>query len=188
VVVSDDRYRTGGSNKPGNGGLGEFGWHGARRQGSSFDYDHAWTIDGRTCGHVGVGRAAVVDPPGVVDGIGRLTIDVFLKDNHVKTARPMVRVRYRYRIHPHAVRAAIGVTELCGGGRCGWRGRAFVKEPKLQAAVTGAVVSHATCSSIRARLASGRGSTRGVKRDSVTTPSARSCVSKGRRCVRSTCA
>ncbi len=137
VAVSDDRHRTGGSNKPGNGGLGEFGWHGARRHGGAFDYDYAWTIDGRTCGDVGVGRAALVEAPRVVDGVGRMTIDVFLRDNHVAPGRPMVRVRYRYRIRPHVVRAAIVVTELCRDGRCGWQGRAYVKEPKLQASVTG---------------------------------------------------
>ena len=137
AVVSNDRYRTGGSNKPGNGGLGEFGWHGARRHGRSFDYDYAWTVDGRTCGEVGVERADVLEPSRIVDGIGHLTVDVFLKDGHVHAAKPMIRVRYRYRIHPRSVRVAIGVTELCGDGRCGWRGRAFVKEPKFQASVTG---------------------------------------------------
>jgi hypothetical protein len=137
VVVTDDRYRTGGSNKPGNGGLGEFGWHGARRHGPSFDYAYAWTIDGRTCGDVGVARASVVEPPHVVDGAGRMTIDVFLKDGHTRATEAMVRVRYRYRVHPRVVRVAIGIAELCGDGRCGWHGRAFVKEPKLQASVTG---------------------------------------------------
>jgi len=137
VVVTDDRGRAGGSNKPGNGGLGEFGWHGARSHGRAFDYDYAWTIDGRTCGNVGVASASVVDEPRVDGDIGRMTIDVFLRDNHVLRRRPMLRVRYRYRIHPHVVRVAIGVTELCHRGRCGWQGRAFVKEPKLQASVTG---------------------------------------------------
>src|SRR5207245_1800847 len=47
AVVTDDQHRTGGSNKPGNGGLGEFGWHGARRHGSAFDYGYAWTMGGR---------------------------------------------------------------------------------------------------------------------------------------------
>jgi hypothetical protein len=137
AVVTDDRHRTGGTNKPGNGGLGDFGWHGARRHGGTFDYDYAWTIDGRTCGDVGVGSAFVVDGPRVVGGVGRLTIDVFLRDSHVTAKQPMVRVRYRYRVHPHVVRVSIGVTELCNAGRCGWQGRAFVKEPKLGAAVTG---------------------------------------------------
>lgn len=137
VVVTDDQHHSGGSNAPGNGGLGEFGWHGARLHGSTFDYDHAWTIDGRTCGGVGVTRARVVDPPRAVDGVGRLTIDVFLKDNHVAPSQPLVRVRYRYRVHPHVVRAAIDVTELCNDGRCGWKGRAFVKEPKLEGSING---------------------------------------------------
>jgi hypothetical protein len=137
VVVTDDRHRRGGSNRTGNGGLGEFGWHGARRHGAAFDYDFAWTIDGRMCGNVGVGRAAVVDSAHVVDGVGRMTIDVFLRDNHVASSTPMVRVRYRYRVYPHVVHAAIGVTELCRDGDCGWQGRAYIKEPKLQASVTG---------------------------------------------------
>jgi len=137
AVVTDDQHRTGGSNKPGNGGLGEFGWHGARRHGRTFDYDYAWTIDGRTCGSVGVDRARIVAEPRVVDGVGRMTIDVFLKDNHVSPAQPLVRVRYRYRVRPRVVRAAIDVTELCGDGRCGWKGRAFVKEPKLEASIDG---------------------------------------------------
>jgi hypothetical protein len=137
VVVTDDRHRTGGSNKPGNGGLGDFGWHGARRHGGAFHYDYAWTIDARTCGDVGVGSAFVVDRPRVVGGVGRMTIDVFLGDGHVTASQPMIRVRYRYRVHPRVVRASIGVTELCNAGRCGWQGRAFVKEPKLGAAVTG---------------------------------------------------
>src|SRR5262249_5855615 len=88
-------------------------------------------------GSVGVAGAAVVDPPRVVDGVGRLTVDVVLRDNHVAPAQPMVRVRYRYRFHARVVRVAIGVTELCRDGECGWHGRAFVKEPKLQASVTG---------------------------------------------------
>ena len=137
VVVSDDRGRIGGSNGTGNGGLGEFGWHGSRRVGSAFDYDDAWTIDGRTCGSVGVARAAVVYPPRVVGGVGRLTVDVFLRDNHVAPGQALVRVRYRYGVHARVVRVAIGVTELCRDGDCGWDGRAFVKEPKLQASVTG---------------------------------------------------
>ena len=137
VVVTDDQHHVGGSNLPETGGLGEFGWHGARGHGSAFDYDHAWTIDGRTCGSVGVSRVRVAEPPRVVDGIGRMTIDVFLKDNHVAPSQPLVRVRYRYRVYPRVVRAAIDVTELCPDGRCGWRGRAFVKEPKLEGAING---------------------------------------------------
>ena len=66
-----------------------------------------------------------------------MTIDVFLRDNHVAPSQAMIRVRYRYRVRPHVVRAAIVVTELCARGRCGWQGRAYVKEPKLQASVTG---------------------------------------------------
>ena len=54
-------------------------------------------------------RARVVDKPRLVHGVGRLTIDVFLKDNHVAPTQPLMRVRYRYRVFPRAVHTAIDV-------------------------------------------------------------------------------
>lgn len=137
VTVTNDVRRRSGLNAPGFGGLGAFGWHGARRHGGTFDYDHAWTIDARNCGEPGVVGARVVDPPHIQNEIGRLTVDVLLADNHVDPRRPIVRVRYRYRIDAHVVHVAITITELCAYGRCGWDGRAFVKEPKLVANING---------------------------------------------------
>ena len=135
ALVTNDERRVGGGNAPGNGGLGEFSWHGARRNGKFFDYNHAWSIDGRICsydgwalGHpfrpiVGVYAVRVWGPPTIVDDEGRLGIDVFLRD----TKGPLLRVRYRYRILAEVVKADISVTELTRS--------AYVKEPKLLAAV-----------------------------------------------------
>jgi hypothetical protein len=137
VLVTDDWRRRSGLNAPGFGGLGAFGWHGARRHGRDFDYDYAWTIDGRNCGGVGVDHARVVSPPRVRHGVGRMTVDVFLRDNQVAPGHAMVRVRYRYRVLARVVHVAVNVTELCPHGRCGWGTSAFVKEPKLVANVNG---------------------------------------------------
>jgi hypothetical protein len=135
VLVTNDERRVGGGNAPGNGGLGEFSWHGARRNGRYFDYNHAWSVDGRTCsfdgwalGHlfrpiVGVYATRVWEPPQVVDGEGRLGIDVYLRD----TKGPLLRVRYEYRVLTDVVKANVSVTELTQ--------LAYVKEPKLLAAV-----------------------------------------------------
>jgi hypothetical protein len=138
VLVTNDERRAGGGNAPGNGGLGEFSWHAARRGGPFFDYNHAWSVDGRNCAldgwalgrpfrtYVGVYASRVTDGPAVVDDEGRLGVDVFLRD----VDGPLVRVHYEYRVLADVVNAAISVTELA-------RGSAYVKEPKLLAAVSG---------------------------------------------------
>ena len=140
VVVTNDERRVGPGNAPGNGGLGGFGWHGARRGGPTFDYNHAWSIDGRNCGAdgwayghpfrpgVGVYAWRVTEPAGIVAGVGHLSVDVWLADVY----GPLVRLRYRYEVHPDAVRMQLWVMEIAGGGR-----RAFVKEPKVLAAADG---------------------------------------------------
>ena len=151
AVVSDDVRPVGAGNAPGNGGLGMFGWHGSRRHGARFDYDAAWSIDGRSCARdswargrpfrsgIGVVGTRVLAPPRILRGgrEGRLALETFLGDNHLAPGRALVRVRYRYRVLPRVVLARIDITELCGHGRCGQGGRAFVKEPKLLAAVVG---------------------------------------------------
>jgi hypothetical protein len=137
TVVTNDVRRPFAMNAPGFGGLGGFGFHAARQFGRAFDYEHAWHVNVRTCGDVGVRRSRLVEAPTVSEGIGRLTVDVFLADNRVSARDPLVRLRYRYRVLADEVRAAITVTELCRHGRCGWGKRAFVKEPKLVAAVNG---------------------------------------------------
>lgn len=158
TVVTDDEHRAGGLNQPGNGGIGAFGFHDARKTGSAFDPGAAWPIDGRRCAHddwgrlpggglgsvdsgIGVVGARLVDPPTVAilpDGSaeGRVTIDVGFADNRMLDGSPMLVVRYRYAITRERVDAQLTVIELCPFGRCGW-GRAFLKEPKLVAAVTG---------------------------------------------------
>jgi hypothetical protein len=151
ATVSDDERPVGGGNAPGNGGLGMFGWHGSRRHGTRFDYADAWSIDGRSCARdswaygrpfrsgVGVVGTRVLAPPRLLRAgrEGRLALETFLGDNHLAPGRALVRVRYRYRVLPRVVLARIDVTERCGHGRCGSGGRAFVKEPKLLAAVDG---------------------------------------------------
>ena len=139
VVVTNDERRAGPGNAPGNGGLGGFGWHGARRGGSTFDYNHAWSIDGRTCAAdgwalgrpfrpgVGVHAWRVTEAPNVVAGVGHLSVDVWLADVY----GPLVRLRYRYEVHPEVVRMQLWVTEIARGGH------AYVKEPKALAAAGG---------------------------------------------------
>src|SRR2546421_12686271 len=39
AVITNDVRPVGGTNAPGAGGLGELGWHGARRHGRAFGYD-----------------------------------------------------------------------------------------------------------------------------------------------------
>jgi hypothetical protein len=137
VTVTNDVRRPFAMQAPGFGGLGGFGFHASRRHGRTFDYDYAWHVNGRTCGRIGVVRSRVVEEPSVDDGVGILAVDVFLGDNAVSRLRPLVRVRYRYRVLAASVHAAITITELCRAGRCGWGPRAFVKEPKLVGAVNG---------------------------------------------------
>jgi hypothetical protein len=139
VLVTNDERRAGGANAPGNGGLGGFGWHGARRNGPTFDYNHAWSIDGRTCAGdgwargrpfrpgIGVDRSSVVEEPSVVDGVGHLAVDVWLRD----VDGPLLRLRYRYVVEPDVVTMQLRIIELSRGLP------AFVKEPKVLAAADG---------------------------------------------------
>jgi hypothetical protein len=85
-----------------------------------------------------------------------MTIDVLFKDNHIAPRDPLVRVRYRYRVMPTRVHAAVNVTEFCGAGRCGWEGRAFVKEPKLAARVNGGGYERITILDVRGHVARNR--------------------------------
>ena len=85
----------------------------------------------------GVARARVVRRPRAGDDVPLLVTDVFLADRYTYPD-PLMRVRYAYALRPDRVDARITVTSLCDLGRCGrtWR-RAFVKEPKVVASVTG---------------------------------------------------
>jgi hypothetical protein len=156
VTVTNDIRRPFPMQAPGFGGLGGFGFHASRSHGRAFDYDYAWHVNGRTCGPVGVIRSSVVEEPAVDDGIGRLTVDVFLGDNQVSSSRPLVRVRYRYRFLADEVHAAITITQLCRAGRCGWGRRAFLKEPKLVAAVNGGGYRRQVVLDSRGRIAQNR--------------------------------
>jgi len=164
VTVTNDVRRPFPMQAPGFGGLGGFGFHASRRHGGAFDYDHAWHVNGRTCDRIGVVRSRVVDEAAVDEGIGRLTVDVFLGDNAVSPRNPLVRVRYRYRVRADEVRVAITVTQLCREGRCGWGRRAFLKEPKLVAAVNGGGYTRQVVLDSRGRVASNRIERRGGHR------------------------
>lgn len=131
-------------NAPGFGGLGAFGWHHSRGNGSyDFDFDNAWNLDGRHCaedgGGFGVSGAEVVEGPSVdASGVGALSVDVFFTDGWTKDA-PLMRVRYRYRFHADVVKMWAAATAHCDHGNCGdgAPGPAYIKEPKFVAGITG---------------------------------------------------
>jgi hypothetical protein len=143
-VLVDDRGPPQPLNDPGYGGLGAFAWHHARgRPGElRLGRDNAWEVSGRICaedaGGFGVSAARLLAAPAAgADDAGdpyvSFAVEVELSDEWTYP-EPLMRVRYRYRVHREAVRAWIAVTELCPGGRCGSTSRrAFLKEPKLAA-------------------------------------------------------
>jgi hypothetical protein len=142
-VIVDDRRGRGTLNDPLFGGLGAFGWHHARgRPGRlRFHGRNAWEVSGRVCarrnGGFGVVRSFVSEPVIVDTDAVTFAIDVLFSDMFTYP-RPLLQVRYRYRVEPSVVKSWIDVTPLCNRGRCGrTRALAFVKEPKLVAHVTG---------------------------------------------------
>lgn len=148
TVLVDDLREPGPLNDPRYGGLGAFGWHhvrgvpGATRLGAR----NAWEVSGRDCaranGGFGVAGSRVVNRPSAADG--RLVLDVLLSDRFTYP-RPLVRVRYAYRLRPERLETRVTVTSLCDHGRCGrTRLRAFVKEPKVVASLRGPVFRTAT--------------------------------------------
>jgi hypothetical protein len=139
----DDLRDAGPLNDPRYGGLGAFAWHHARgRPGRiRFGARNAWEVSGRDCAGAnegfGVARARVVRRPRAADGVPVLVTDVFLADRFTYP-EPLLRVRYAYAVRPERLDARITVTSLCDLGRCGrTRLRAFVKEPKIVASLTG---------------------------------------------------
>ena len=143
VEIVDDAREPGTLNDPEYGGLGAFAWHHARgRPGRvRFNRRNAWEISGRICARdnrgFGVVGSRVVQPPDARAAVPVLALDVLLSDGFT-WPRPLVRLRYRYELHPSALRSRITVTQLCARGRCGTTSAlAFVKEPKLVAHVTG---------------------------------------------------
>jgi hypothetical protein len=151
-VLVDDAIGPGTLNDTDFGGLGAFGWHHARgRPGSlRFRRSNSWEISTRACAPAnrgfGVTASRVVERTA-----SSLAVDVDLSDRYTRP-RPIMRVRYRYRVEPNALRSQVTVVELCGGGRCGrTRKLAFVKEPKL--------VVHAGPAYDRVEVLDGRGRT-----------------------------
>ena len=143
TVVVDDARPRGTLNDPEFGGLGAFGWHHARGSVGRlrFTGGNAWEISGRMCAVAnrgfGVVRTTLAEPPYRDADALRLTIDVELSDAYT-FPEPLLHVRYRYRFAADLVESWIAVTPTCPHGRCGrTRARAFVKEPKLVAHVTG---------------------------------------------------
>ena len=70
TVVTDDEHRAGGLNQPGNGGIGAFGFHDARKTGPAFDPGASWSIDGRRCAHDDWGRLPGGGLGSVDSGVG----------------------------------------------------------------------------------------------------------------------
>ena len=124
----DDFRAPGTINDPRFGGLGAFGWHHARAGRG------VWDIDGRLDASrnegFGVARAYVVDPPSLTaDGTGSVGVRVEFRDGWQD---PVMVVTYRYLVEPQLVMCHVEVEQR-------WQedgqGQAFVKEPKLVAAV-----------------------------------------------------
>ena len=92
-----------------------------------------WDIDGRlerVVTRIGVARASVVDQPSLAaEGTGSLGVRVEFRDGWQD---PVMAVTYRYLVEPKMVMCRVEV-EQCWQ-QDGW-GQAFVKEPKLVAAV-----------------------------------------------------
>ena len=124
----DDFRAPGTVNDPRFGGLGAFGWHHARAGRGVWDLHGR--LDASRNGGFGVARTAVVEPASVgADGTARLGLRVEFRDGWQD---PVLAVTYRYLVAPRIVICVVDV-EQC------WRddgnGQAFVKEPKLVAAV-----------------------------------------------------
>lgn len=133
-VLVDDELGPGTLNDTDFGGLGAFGWHHARgRPGAlRFTVDNAWEVSVRACAGSN-GGFGVVDSRVLQRSRSSLVVEVDLSDGFTYPV-PLMRVRYRYELEPHALRSWVTVTELCPDGLCGrTEERAFLKEPKLVA-------------------------------------------------------
>jgi hypothetical protein len=143
--AKDENGGTIGFTHPGFAGLGGFAWHHSRGQAPyTFDFNNAWELAGRVCaedhGGFGVSGAQVTDGPRIdTDGSGVLGIDVDFTDGWT-TNRPLLTVRYLYRVYPTSVTMWAQVVERCDGGDCGsgTPGPAYIGEPKFVAAINGA--------------------------------------------------
>jgi hypothetical protein len=130
-------------NAPGYGGLGAFGWHHARGNVPfTLGPNEAWNIDGRHCaedhGGFGVTGASVIEGPHVTDdGVGVLGVEVRFADGWTGPESPIMRVRYRYRVHAQVVKMGAAASQHCPDGLCGDAPPAYLKEPKFVAAVNG---------------------------------------------------
>jgi hypothetical protein len=124
----DDLRAPGAINDPRFGGLGAFGWHHARP--GKGEWDIHGRLDATRNGGFGVARSSVIEPPSIAaDGTGRAGVRVEFRDGWQD---PVMAVSYRYLIQPRVVISLVEVEQL-------WQddghGQAFVKEPKLVAAV-----------------------------------------------------
>lgn len=149
-TLVNDRRERGTLNDPLYGGLGAFGWHHARGWPGRLRFHgrNAWEVSGRICaranGGFGVVRSFVSEPVVVEGDAATFAVDVLFSDRFT-FPRPLLRARYRYRFEASVVKSWVEVTPLCNRGRCGRsRMRAFVKEPKLVAGVTGGSYSRAS--------------------------------------------
>jgi hypothetical protein len=132
-----------------HGGLGTFGFHGARKvtppAPAYFDERYSWAVDGRNCTPVGVDPTNSTDtPPTLVNGVITYDADVYLKDNQNATDKDpisdLITVHYHYEVQSSQIELWTTVTEYVdGSGGSSYNDMtpglvypAFVKEPKFQ--------------------------------------------------------
>ena len=124
----DDFRASGAINDPRFGGLGAFGWHHARAGRGAWDIDGR--LDAARNGGFGVARASVIEPASVAaDGTGRVGVRVEFRDGWQDA---VMSVTYRYLVAPRLLISLIDVEQRWRGDG---EGQAFVKGPKLVAAV-----------------------------------------------------
>lgn len=131
-----------------NGGLGTFGFHGARRNASPssggnkyFDDANAWFVEGRRCashdwnpvtnsdfdGGVGVASATVTQEPIKIGAGVEFAMTIVFRD---VLAASLLSTKYRYRITDSQVQLWTTVTETPGAYAA--TTDAFIKEPKFE--------------------------------------------------------
>jgi hypothetical protein len=124
----DDFRMPGTINDPRYGGLGAFGWQHARAGRGAWDIHGR--LDAARNGGFGISRATVVSPPALsADGTGSVALRVEFRDGWQD---PVLATTYRYLVEPRVVICVVEAEQL-------WQedgqGQAFLKEPKLVAAV-----------------------------------------------------